>query len=151
MTPSSFHSVQDVRVTRRTAVFNFWHVGNTPPMAAEVADWFRELRFCFDGPLDVAAARAEQERPEEDSHRAGCVAHLLQRWDAPDAVVLQGYLGALEPLHGGEDASLVTLARWAQRLWTEDFDIQMWAQLAPRMRALEHPLRPLFFPSEDTP
>jgi hypothetical protein len=151
MTPRSFHSVQAVHATRRTAVFNFWHVGNTPPMAAAVADGFRDLRFCFEDARDAAAARAEQERPEEDSHRAGCVAFLLQRWDASEETMLQGYTAALEPLHGDAPASLVTLARWAQRLWTEDFDIQMWTQLAPRMTPLKHPLRPLFFPETSAP
>jgi hypothetical protein len=37
------------------------------------------------------------------------------------------------------------------RLWTEDFDIQMWTQLAPRMTPLKHPLRPLFFPETSAP
>jgi len=127
MGPASYHSVQPVVRERRTAVFNCWHVGNTEGVAAWVAEELEDLHFGdLPGALEPVAAQAEPSLPEEQTHRAGCVAWLMQRWGFSVDEVVAGYREALEPRSQG----VVALARWVVRLSTEDFDVAAWGRLS---------------------
>ena len=137
MGPRSFHSVQEVRSTRRTLVLNFWHAANTEALAAWVAAQLEGMRFDFDGELARLASDAEPRVSEEDSLRAGCVAHLLLRWGFAEAVVCEGYRAGLRDLTGREGEGAVLLARWVARLWLEEFDARLWAKVAPGLMGWE--------------
>lgn len=130
MGPRSFHSVQPTTAQRRTVVLNLWHAANTEALAAWVAAQFEEMRFDFDGPLGDLAAEWEPRVPEEDSFRAGCVAHLLLRWGYPADVACEGYRAGLAPLTAPGGPPEVLLARWVTRLREQDFDARLWQRLA---------------------
>jgi hypothetical protein len=132
MGPRSFHSVQTTTVTRRTAVFNFWHVGNTEALAQRIRFLIGSIRFDqLPTALDELITEAEQHHPEENSFRAGCIASLLQQWGYPDAVRAEGYRAGLdsEACEGSTDP--VRIAAWVQWLQHERFDVKRWSALAP--------------------
>ncbi len=132
MGPRSFHSVQPTAVTRRTAVFNFWHVGNTEALARRIRTMIAALRFDqLPESLDDLIADAEQNRAEEDSFRAGCIAALLQQWGYPEAVLEAGYRDGLESVMCPDSADPVRIAAWVQWLQHDRFDVQRWAALRP--------------------
>ncbi|MFT4976101.1 MAG: hypothetical protein ACI8S6_001996 [Myxococcota bacterium] len=133
MGPRSYHSVEPARALRRTAVFNFWHTGNTMALSEWVSEQLSGMRFDFDGPLGELASDAETRLPEEDTYRAGGVAHLLQRWGFDSATVAAGYTAGLHPLSGPGGPSEVLFARWVQRLGHEDFDTALWSVLQPSL------------------
>ena len=132
MGPNSWHSVQTMTRTRRAAVFNLFHAANTPELAQRVRQELEGLHFAdLPASLDALIDQAEQERPLEDSHRAGTVAWLLQKWGAHELVV-PGYRAALEPLDADcTDQGVLLRARWFERLANEDFDAALWAALRP--------------------
>ena len=130
MGPRSFHSVQPVLRRRRTAVFNFFHIGNPPQLAAWVQAQFEGIHF-GSLPLSVAplALAAETELPEEHSFRAAHVAHLLQRWGFDDATIAEGFAQGLEPLREASASAPILLSRWVERLRHGDFDAALWDAL----------------------
>ena len=133
MGPRSFHSVQPTRAARRTVVLNLWHAANTEALAAWASAQFVGMRFDFGGALGALASEAEPCVPEEDSFRAGCVAHLLLRWGFSEAVACEGYRQGLSPLLAPRGAPAVLLARWVARLQQQDFDAGLWQRLASAM------------------
>lgn len=134
MGPRSFHSVQPTAVTRRTAVFNFWHVGNTEALARRIRAMIAALRFDqLPASLDALITAAEQHRAEEDSFRAGCIAALLQQWGYPEPVLAEGYRAGLDSVMCEESADPVRIAAWVQWLQHDRFDVERWAALRPAL------------------
>jgi hypothetical protein len=130
MGPNSFHSVQPVKTERRTAVFNFWHQGNTPELARWVRAQLKDIRF-EDLPkaLEARAIEAETTHSEADSFRAGVMAHFLQQWRFNDAWVCRAYESGLSPVLDQSSALPVTLARWFHHLEFEDFCPHRWKEV----------------------
>ena len=136
-TPSSHHAVTPAKRQRRSAVFNFWHVGNTEALAEHVRATFEGLRFdMLPGALDDVMLDAEATLPEDVTHRAGLIALVLTRWGYDPATVTRAYVRALDrteaagwPLVEGaadeEDAALA-LASWMTELHLDHFDLERW-------------------------
>lgn len=130
MGPDSFHSVRPTTQTRRTAVFNFWHKGNTPELCTWIKAQFKDMRFdTLPEALNPRAIQAEAEHPEVDSFRAGAMAHLLQKWHFDSAWVCQGYEAGLDPNFRVDEALPLALARWLVRLEFDTFSVQDWRGL----------------------
>jgi hypothetical protein len=141
MGPRSFHSVEPTTTTRRTVVFNFWHIGNTEALAGHVRGLLARVRFDrLPTSLDDLIDEAERSRPEEDSFRAGCIASLLQNLGLDEAVIAAGYRLGLDSELCEDGADPIRIAAWVQWLQHERFDVQRWAELAPVLRrALRDP------------
>lgn len=138
----SFHSVTPVRgMTRRTAVFHFWHAGNSPALAQQVRSLFEGCRFDR-LPAEVVrvAERAERSEPEELTWRAGLLAWALHAWGVSGAGVAEAYLAALcspEPWEqqgalSGQEAT-VALGRWVVELYAGEVDLRAWERLQRRL------------------
>lgn len=77
----SYHGVTEVTQPRQTVVFNFWHMANTPELAAHVQALFANLHFSeFPETLNPVASAAESILSEEVTFRAGTAAIALHRW-----------------------------------------------------------------------
>ncbi|MFT5685298.1 MAG: hypothetical protein ACI8RZ_006248 [Myxococcota bacterium] len=134
MGPRSFHSVQPTTVTRRTAVFNFWHIGNTEALAETVRQQLAGLRFDhLPRSLDDLISESEQSRPEDDSFRAGCIAALLCQWGFSEPVIRAGYRAGLDSVLCEASSAPVRIAAWVQWLQHERFDVSRWSTLAPAL------------------
>jgi hypothetical protein len=130
MGPDSFHSVRPTSQTRRTAVFNFWHKGNTPKLCSWIKTQFKDMRFeTLPDVLTPMAIQAEAEHPETDSFRAGAMAHLLQKWQFNNAWVCQAYTAGLAPGFRPDEALPLALARWLVRLEFDTFSVQEWCAI----------------------
>lgn len=139
MLPGSHHAVTPVTAERRTVVFNFWHAGNTPALRDHLRDLFGAMRFGdLPSALDPLISEAEQTHDDEATLRAATAAYALMRWGLPEVVQAQGYTATLrgwDPEVPGPHGAAVALARWATRLWHDDFDLQAWATLRDRLQA----------------
>jgi len=134
MHPGSYHSVTETTKPRRTLVFNFWHVGNSPALADAVKTLFARMQFGeLPSLLDPLRVEAERSLPEEQTYRALVVATALQRWGLPEAVIRDGYQAATFPPESpGTDcaaAATIALAQWAAHLYVDDFDQAQWQRL----------------------
>ena len=130
MGTQSFHSVQPTTRTRRTVVFNFWHTGNTEAIAAWVGQQFDGMRFdLLPESLDALIVEAEHTLSEDDTFRAACIAHLLQRWGLDEDEIAEGYRQGLNTAPGPDSPPAIALAWWAQRLKFALFDARQWAML----------------------
>ena len=154
LTRRAHHAVTPTARERLSAVFNFWHVGNTSALGEATRAFFAGMRFADLPPaLDPLVAAAEAAREEAACARAAAAAWALWRWGRPSAEVVTGYQQALAggPIGGGA----IGLARWLERLHRVDFDPALWARLAPaQAAALAGPaeaLRRLAFPAVRAP
>jgi hypothetical protein len=130
MGPNSFHSVQPVKTQRRTAVFNFWHQGNTPDLARWVRDQLKDIRFdTLPKALEERAIEAEATYSEADSFRAGVMAHFLHQWGFNDAWICQAYESGLSPGLDQMSALPVALAHWFHHLEFEEFCAHRWSEV----------------------
>jgi hypothetical protein len=152
MHPGSYHSVTETAKPRRTLVFNFWHVGNSPALGDAVKALFAHMQFGgLPSLLDPIRVAAEQSLPEEQTYRALVVATALQRWGLPEQVIRDGYQAAtFPPVVPGTDSAApaaIALAQWAAQLYVDDFDLAQWEKLhralAP-MRTSERSPLPAF-------
>lgn len=138
MTPGSHHAVTPAIRPRRSAVFNFWHVGNTDEVAELVRSTFDGLRFdALPRQLDPVIAAAEATLPEDLTHRAGLIALVLTRWGYDAEEVGRAYTRALDPgpapawpLGDHEEDMALTLAAWLAELHLDHFDLERWATLS---------------------
>lgn len=164
-TPASHHAVARSTRPRRSAVFNFWHVGNTEALAPFVRGTFDGLRFDqLPDSLDAVMLDAEETLPEDVTHRAGLIALVLARWGYEGDVVHQAYVAALSrteaagwPLGAGsasESEVALALASWLTELHLDHFDLDRWAVLDARLAAVRtdawtrlHPTLALTFPT----
>ena len=144
LSDASLHEVTATQRTRRSVVFNFWHVGNAEPVERLAHGLFDAMSFASlpDAVARVAAV-AEAERAEDDTHRAATVAFALTAWgyDADEAAT--GYrlaLGDWIAPSTGPRAELevaVALAGWLARLHVEDFDSDAWSALRGELLGLD--------------
>jgi hypothetical protein len=148
LTHDSLHEVTPTQRTRCTAVFNFWHIGNTDALKEAVDTLFSAMDFStLPHAVNAAAALAETTEAEADSHRASTVAIALTAWGYAPQEAAAGYRLALGPPvdPAGEIELAVELARWLARLHTEDFDAGAWRahrdRLAPHAPARHDRLR----------
>ncbi len=129
--PTSLHAVTQVRKTRRTVVFNFFHVGNPPELEARIQALFDGMHVSkLPSALDALASEAEAVESEDDTYRATCVAWVLHRLGASPEVVCAGYQAGLQSLSPSSSTdSTVCEARWATRMRLEGFDAALWHAL----------------------
>ncbi|NRA35009.1 MAG: 2OG-Fe(II) oxygenase [Polyangiaceae bacterium] len=143
MRPGSHHSVTPTTNSRRSVVFNFWHVGNNEHLGDHIAAVFKNMKFSdLPRAVQVIAERAEQQYPEQVSYRASVVAMALMRWGYPPDIVAAGYetalASALPDLDRSDDflqetTLAVALAQWAGQLYLEDYDIDYWERMVSVM------------------
>jgi len=131
---SSHHSVSVTQRSRRTLVFHARHLGNDAEVANYVQAVYSKMRFDqFPASLDPLIAEAETGDSFVDKTRgAACVAWALMQWGCEDEVIGTGYRSALADGKFDDDIGPVALARWLSFLWTEHFDVDIWAELADR-------------------
>jgi len=129
MTPAAHHSVQVTNRERRSAVFYFWHVGNT----IEISEWVRrqlaEMSFAdLPGYLSKEISTAEENEGEDVTFRAATVAWLLNKWECDEHTVTDGYRSALgiqtTPL-----SNEALIAIWVYTISNESFDISKWRSI----------------------
>ena len=126
MTPKAHHSVQVTNRERRTAVFYFWHVGNTQEISDWVESQFLGISFAaLPEYLSEIITHAEQHLSEEETFRAATVAWLLVQWGSDRESVISGYQSALR-CHTITSSLEETLATWVYSLRHEAFDIESW-------------------------
>jgi hypothetical protein len=143
--PDSHHAVRPAAVVRRTAVFHFWHAGNTPELSRDLRAWFHDFRVAdLPRALDAQVAEAEARVDDDLSLRAAAVAWSIARFGAEVDEVAAAYAWALDGQapEAAPSASLA-LAAWIHELYTEQFDARRWAALAPRCAVLASSLDPL--------
>ena len=130
----SYHGVTEVTQPRQTVVFNFWHMANTPELAAHVEALFANLHFSeFPAALNPVASEAESSLPEEVTFLAGTAAIALQRWGYDAATVVTGYRHTAGLSSCGtrdaETYAAVLLADWVAFLYRDSFDLLLWNNL----------------------
>jgi hypothetical protein len=130
----SYHAVTEVSQPRQTVVFNFWHMANTPELAAHLETLFAKLNFSeFPAALNAIASEAESNLPEEVTYRAGTAALALHRWGYDAATVVTGYQHSAGIIscnsNDKETYAAVLLADWVAYLYRDTFDLIRWTQL----------------------
>ena len=138
----SYHGVTEVTQPRQTMVFNFWHMANTPELAAHVQALFANLHFSeFPAALNPVASAAESSLPEEVTFRAGTTAIALHRWGYDAATVVTGYQhsAGLSPCdtRDAETYAAVLLADWVAHLYRDSFDLVRWNRLQSALAGME--------------
>lgn len=148
-TPASHHAVTPARTQRRSAVFNFWHVGNTEALAQHVRATFDGLRFdMLPAALDEVMLDAEATLEEDVTHRAGLIALVLTRWGYEAETVTRAYTQALQrtdvagwPLSNDgapDEATVATaLASWMTELHLDHFDLDRWEIVQDRLTSVD--------------
>jgi len=136
----SYHAVTAVSQPRQSVVFNFWHMANTPALAAHVEALFANLSFAeFPAALNAIAAAAESSLPEALTYRAGTAAIALQRWGYDAATVVAGYQHSAGLLScdclDAERYAAVLLADWVAYLYRDNFDLLRWNDLQNALAA----------------
>ncbi len=138
----SYHAVTEVTQPRLTVVFNFWHMANTPELAAHIAALFANLNFSeFPAALNPVASAAESSLSEEVTLLAGTAALALHRWGYDAATVVIGYrhsagLSPCEP-SDAETYAAVLLADWVAYLYRDSFDLDRWSNLQSALAGIE--------------
>ncbi len=130
----SYHAVTEVTQPRLTVVFNFWHMANTPELAAHIEALFANLHFSeFPAALNPVASAAESSLSEEVTFLAGTAAIALHRWGYDTATVVIGYQhsAGLSPCDASdaETYAAVLLADWVAYLYRDSFDLVRWNNL----------------------
>jgi hypothetical protein len=138
----SYHGVTEVTQPRKTVVFNFWHVANTPELAAYIQALFANLHFSeLPAALDPVASSAESTLPEDTTLRAGTAAVALQRLGYDEATIVTGYrhsagLAACD-IGNAEAYAAVLLADWMAYLYRESFNLARWNILRKKLYRAE--------------
>jgi hypothetical protein len=138
----SYHAVTEVTQTRLTVVFNFWHMANTPELAAHIEALFANLHFSeFPAALNPVASAAESSLPEEVTFLAGTAAIALHRWGYDSATVVTGYQhsAGLSTCDTGdaETYAAVLLADWVAYLYRDSFDLLRWNSLQSALAGID--------------
>lgn len=138
----SYHAVTEVTRPRQTVVFNFWHMANTPELAAHIETLFANLHFSeFPASLNPVASMAESSLSEEVTLLAGTAAIALHRWGYDAATVVIGYQhsAGLSTCDTGdaEAYAAVLLAEWVAYLYRESFDMERWNNLQSALAGIE--------------
>ncbi len=140
--PDSYHAVTEVTQPRLTVVFNFWHMANTPELAAHIEALFANINFSeFPAALNPIASAAEANLSEEVTLIAGTAAIALHRWGYDAATVVMGYKhsAGLSPCDPSDAASYaaVLLADWVAYLYRDSFDLIRWNNLKSTLAGIE--------------
>ena len=138
----SYHGVTEVTQPRQTMVFNFWHMANTPELAAHIEALFTNLHFSeFPAILNPIASAAESSLSEEVTFLAGTAAIALQRWGYDAATVVAGYQHSAGisscDTSDAETYAAVLLADWVAYLHRDSFDLQRWHRLQSALAGIE--------------
>ncbi|MDD5392098.1 MAG: 2OG-Fe(II) oxygenase family protein [Thiothrix sp.] len=138
----SYHGVTEVTQPRQTLVFNFWHVANTPELAAHVQALFANLHFSeLPAALNPIATDAEASLPEDVTFRAGTAGVALHRWGYDAATVVAGYQHsaglAICDTDDAETYAAVLLADWVAYLYRDLFDLARWEILQSKLAGIE--------------
>jgi hypothetical protein len=123
-------------------VFNFWHVANTPELAAHIQTLFTNVHFSeLPTALNPVASAAELSLPEDTTFRAGTVALALHRWGYDELTIVAGYQhSAGLSLCNNNDAetyAAVLLADWVAILYRDSFDLARWNILRSELEGIE--------------
>jgi len=138
----SYHGVTEVTQPRQTVVFNFWHMANTPELAAHVQALFANLHFSeFPATLNPIASAAESSLSEDVTFRAGTAAIALHRWGYDAATIVTGYqhsagLSTCDTCDA-ETYAAVLLADWVAYLYRDSFDLVRWNGLQSALAGIE--------------
>lgn len=127
----SYHAVTEVSQPRQSVVFNFWHIANTPELAAHIVALFANLSFSeFPAALNPIASAAESSLSEEVTFRAGTAAIALHRWGYDAATIVSGYQHSAGlstcDASNAETYAAVLLADWVAYLYRDTFDLIRW-------------------------
>ncbi len=146
----SYHAVTEVTQPRLTVVFNFWHMANTPELAAHIEALFANLHFSeFPAALNPVASAAESSLSEEVTFLAGTAAIALHRWGYDAATVVIGYQhsAGLAPCDtsDAETYAAVLLADWVAYLYRDSFDLVRWNNLQSALAGIE--MKPRLMPT----
>ncbi|MHB1331821.1 MAG: 2OG-Fe(II) oxygenase [Sulfuriferula sp.] len=138
----SYHGVTEVTQPRQSVVFNFWHMANTPELAAHVQALFANLNFSeFPAALNPIASSAESSLSEEVTFRAGTAAIALHRWGYDAATVMTGYQHSAGlstcDTNDAETYAAVLLADWVAYLYRDSFDLVRWSSLQSALAGIE--------------
>ena len=138
----SYHGVTEVTEPRQSVVFNFWHMANTPELAAHIQALFANLNFSeFPAALDPVASAAESSLSEEVTFRAGTAAIALHRWGYNAATVVTGYQHSAGlstcDTSDAETYAAVLLADWVAYLYRDSFDLTRWNSLKSALAGME--------------
>ena len=138
----SYHAVTEVTQPRLTVVFNFWHMANTPELAAHIEALFANLHFSeFPAALNPVASAAESSLSEEVTLLAGTAAIALHRWGYDAATVVIGYQhsAGLSPCDtsDAETYAAVLLADWVAYLYRDSFDLVRWNSVQSALAGME--------------
>ena len=138
----SYHGVTEASQPRQTVVFNFWHMANTPELAAHIEALFANLHFSeFPAALNPVASAAESSLPEEVTYLAGTAAIALQRWGYDAATVVAGYkhTAGLAPCDttDAETYAAALLADWVATLYRDSFDLLRWYSLQSALAGID--------------
>jgi hypothetical protein len=138
----SYHAVTEVSQPRQSVVFNFWHMANTPELAAQIEALFANLHFSeFPAALNAIASAAESNLPEDVTFRAGTAAIALHRWGYDAATIVAGYqhsagLSTCDS-SDAETYAAVLLADWVAYLYRDTFDLLRWNHLQNALAGIE--------------
>ncbi|MGZ8261967.1 MAG: 2OG-Fe(II) oxygenase [Methylotenera sp.] len=138
----SYHGVTEVSQPRQSVVFNFWHMANTPELAAHIEALFANLHFSeFPAALNPIASAAESSLSEDVTFRAGTAAIALHRWGYDAATIVTGYqhsagLSACDT-SDAETYAAVLLADWVAYLYRDTFDLMRWNHLRSALAGIE--------------
>ncbi len=138
----SYHAVTEVTQPRQTVVFNFWHMANTPELAAHIEALFANLHFSeFPAALNPVASAAELSLSEEVALLAGTAAIALHRWGYDAATVVIGYQHSAGlstcDTSDAETYAAVLLADWVAYLYRDSFDLVRWNNLQSALAGIE--------------
>jgi hypothetical protein len=126
----TWHSVQPTSQERRTAVFHFWHRGNSEAFGRWLRPQVHGMRFDRQpAAVQEHASNREHTHPEEQTFRAATVAQLLVQWGCEGPLLIDGYEAGLAPLLEAEGTALVLFARWCERLAHGGFEGELWEQI----------------------
>jgi len=138
----SYHSVTEVTQTRQTLVFNFWHMANTPELAAHIQALFTNLHFSeFPATLNPIASAAESSLSENVTFRAGTAAIALHRWGYDAETIVAGYQHSAGlstcDASDAETYAAVLLADWMAFLYRDSFYLIRWSRLQSALAGIE--------------
>lgn len=138
----SMHGVTEACKPRRSMVFNFWHLANSPELGDTVRDLFGAANFAeLPGAVDASAAWAEARLSEEATFSASLIAWALHLWGYDEATVVAGYRRGVglscESLLSDEQGAAVRLAEWVAGLYEQPFDLRRWESLKRELRGVK--------------
>lgn len=140
----SLHGVRAVTRPRRSLVFNFWHLANSPALGDAVHALFLDAHVGQLPPdLDSTLNEAEGTLPEEQTFRAALAALAAWRWGYDNQTIMACYRHsaglAFEGSLSEESRAAVRLADWVAGLREGTFDLALWESLRHEVETAAFP------------